>query len=119
MFIYTSKGGKILTIANYQFDDDFTEKDLLWTPDHQEQDPSITIRARKFLIYLFENDARIYIGITGHGGIIGGILRAIGHRSAVVETGSLIPVVVSLSSRLNIERKRVSEIRWARGLRLG
>lgn len=37
----------------------------------------------------------MFISITGHGGIIGGILRAIGHRAAVVETGSLLPVVVS------------------------
>lgn len=44
---------------------------------------------------LFENDTRTYISITGHGGIIGGILRAIGHRAATIETGSLFPVVVS------------------------
>jgi len=44
---------------------------------------------------LFENDTRTYISITGHGGIIGGILQAIGHRAATIETGSLFPVVVS------------------------
>jgi hypothetical protein len=38
----------------------------------------------------------MYISITGHGGIIGGLLKAVGHRAAVVETGSLIPLVVSL-----------------------
>jgi hypothetical protein len=53
------------------------------------------LRARSFLDELFKQDPRVYISITGHGGIIGGLLRAVGHREAVVETGGLIPIVVS------------------------
>jgi len=93
---------RIDKIANYYLDPNFTEKDELWTPDHQEQPPQIAARARQFLNHLFETDKRTHISVTGHGGIIGGLLKAVGHRPAVVETGSLIPLVVSLPSPLNV-----------------
>ena len=86
----------VLTItAHYIFDPDFTEQDELWTPDHQEQDPSIARRARTFLDHLFANDSSTYVGVTAHGGLIRGFLRAVGHRQVGVQTGGLIPIVVS------------------------
>lgn len=92
--LHTRLEGQADLVAKYQFDDDFTDEDQLWTPDYQEQPPQIALRARLFLNQMFVSDKRTYISITGHGGIIGGLLRAIGHRGAVVETGSLIPVIV-------------------------
>lgn len=97
---------RILTIvAHYLFDDDFTENDELWTPDHQEQPPSIARRAREFLNHLFANDPNTCISITAHGGFISGFLTAIGHRQVAVQTGGLIPIVVRPMSNVLQQRE--------------
>lgn len=81
--------------AAYQFDPDFTEADQLWTPHYQEQPPQIALRARLALNNLFATDSNTFISITAHGGFIGGLLRAIGHRHVALQTAGMIPIVVS------------------------
>ncbi|KAF8841585.1 phosphoglycerate mutase-like protein [Paxillus ammoniavirescens] len=84
-----------------QFEQGFTEEDLLWTPDYRETHADIDLRARDALDKIFDDDSEAeemlkpeFISITTHGGFIGGFLRVCNHRPWILPTGGVIPVVV-------------------------
>jgi len=85
-----------------QFEQGFTEEDLLWAPDYRETHADIDLRARDALDMIFDNDSEaeeklkslVVISVTTHGGFIGGFLRVCNHRPWILPTGGIIPVVV-------------------------
>lgn len=72
----------------------FSEEDVLWDPDNRENDEEQTKRANTFLTDIFNSDESNVISFTTHSGMIGAILRAIGHRPFQLETGSVIAVLM-------------------------
>ncbi|KDQ16130.1 hypothetical protein BOTBODRAFT_130372 [Botryobasidium botryosum FD-172 SS1] len=82
------------TYPNFDFEEGFTEEDLLWDPDVRETDAEFAVRARAALDVIFTADSSKYISITCHGGAIRNILSVIGHREYVLGTGGVIPVLV-------------------------
>ena len=59
----------------WHFEDGFTEKDPLWSPDVRESDEAQDIRSKEVLDDVFTNDRNTYLSITSHSGEIGSILR--------------------------------------------
>ncbi|KAI9574378.1 histidine phosphatase superfamily [Boletus coccyginus] len=78
----------------YYFEEGFTERDELWTPDYRETYGDIDRRARHVLDMIFHNDTEQFISITAHGGFINGFLRMCNHRPWILPTGGILPVVV-------------------------
>lgn len=80
-----------------EFEDGFSEQDLLWTKDVQETDKQLDIRIKAALTDLFVDPISsdlTYISITAHSGVISSLLRVLGHRPFPIETGGMIPLVV-------------------------
>jgi len=80
-----------------EFEEGFSEQDLLWTKDVQETDQQLDVRIKAALSDLFLDPMTsdlTYISITAHSGVISSLLRVVGHRRWPIETGGMIPVVV-------------------------
>lgn len=84
--------------AGWDFEPTFNEHDLLWDPIYQETAPQQTLRLRLAINELFATDPRTFISITAHSGVIAAFFRAIGHRQFSVQTGGMVPVVVSCTA---------------------
>ncbi|KAA1468584.1 phosphoglycerate mutase-like protein [Dentipellis sp. KUC8613] len=83
-----------LDFPRFIFEDEFTEEDLLWTPE-RETKASAEVRARSVLDKIFENDVEdTIVSITAHGGIINALLRVIGRGNYTLPTGGVMSVVV-------------------------
>jgi hypothetical protein len=72
----------------------FSEQDTLWQADYREPDPLLKYRLSLFFDDVFAHDKNAFLSMTSHGGAIGIILQAIGHRRFGLETGGVIPVFV-------------------------
>jgi len=77
----------------YSFESGFLEEDTLWTPDERETKLHVRERAHSVLDKIFSGD-ETYVSITAHGGIINGILAAMGHPPYSLPTGGVLPLVV-------------------------
>ncbi|KAI7940008.1 hypothetical protein MJO28_013660 [Puccinia striiformis f. sp. tritici] len=80
-----------------EFEDRFTENDILWTKDLQETDKQLDVRIKGALSRVFEDPTSsnlTYVSITAHSGVISSVLRVIGHRPWPTETGGMIPLVI-------------------------
>jgi hypothetical protein len=91
----------------WAFETGFTETDELWTADDRETDSAQQARAREALVWIFDNDpstceraasalllvryadpsTSVDISVTAHSGLVGAMLRAIGHRAFSLSTG--------------------------------
>lgn len=80
----------------YQIEDGFEERDLLWDAVYRETEEAHTYRAQCVLDDIVHSTAGSgqFLSITAHGGMINAILRAIGHREFTVRVGSAIAVFV-------------------------
>lgn len=79
---------------SYVFETGFSASDPLWVADRRESGSSHVVRMRTLLDDVFSSDANTWISFTSHGGSIGAILRALGHRQFGLSTGGVIPVLV-------------------------
>ncbi|KAI5294016.1 hypothetical protein KEM55_006805, partial [Ascosphaera atra] len=99
--------------GNYTIEPGFSEQDPFWKSDEQESPTARNVRLLAFLDEIF--DARLgkrvdyyplltphaaeYVSLTAHSGAITSILAVTKHRDFIMETGSVIPIL------LKIERK--------------
>ncbi|KAL5394255.1 hypothetical protein PMIN03_011700 [Paraphaeosphaeria minitans] len=72
----------------------FSEPDVLWEADYREPRSALQNRLSALLDDIFENDDGVFLSLTSHSGAIRSILAAIGHRTFVLQTGGVIPVLV-------------------------
>ncbi|KAH9936664.1 phosphoglycerate mutase-like protein [Fomitopsis serialis] len=78
----------------YGFELGFTEEDAVWQADVRETKDHIKGRAQSVLDRIFDDTEETYISITAHGGIINGILAAVGRPSYSLPTGGVLPLVI-------------------------
>ncbi|KAL7796112.1 histidine phosphatase superfamily [Trichoderma ceciliae] len=81
---------------NFQFEEGFSETDLLWRGDQDEGETSAHQDARSKIVVddVFSHDDNTWISITSHSGEIRSILTVLNHRSFSLSTGQIIPVLV-------------------------
>ncbi|PPQ91332.1 hypothetical protein CVT25_003772 [Psilocybe cyanescens] len=80
---------------HFSIEEGLTELDELWDPNLRETKEEVSLRARKIIDMVFENDTdSLYISITSHSGFITGFLQAIGRERYPLPTGGVLPVVV-------------------------
>ncbi|EWC48133.1 hypothetical protein DRE_02712 [Drechslerella stenobrocha 248] len=97
----------------FEFEEDFSEFDPLWTSNRDETEESTLHRAKIFLENLFLRRSEAYVAIATHENVIKAILEAIGHRPFAVPVGHMIPVVVkgswfkSYETRTEMEKVRM------------
>ncbi|KAJ7633576.1 phosphoglycerate mutase-like protein [Mycena polygramma] len=83
-------------------EDGFTEDDELWAADSRETVDQVTARARTVLDRVFRDDKDVVvISITAHGGIINGLLRAVGRPVYPLPTGGVLPIVVKATKSVS------------------
>ncbi|PCH39994.1 phosphoglycerate mutase-like protein [Wolfiporia cocos MD-104 SS10] len=82
----------------HSFEPGFTEDDLIWRPDERETKEHIKARAATVLNIICTNQQDVYISVTAHGGIINGLLAAMGRTSYALPTGGVLPLVVRVES---------------------
>jgi len=78
----------------YTFEPGFTEEDLIWRADERETKAHVKARAAAVLDSIFEEAPDVYISVTAHGGIINGLLAAMGRPPYSLPTGGVLPLVV-------------------------
>ena len=88
---------KRLSGWGFQFEDGFSEEDVLYRDDWREPISDQAIRANKFLQFLFsteeyKDDQIVYN--ASHAGEIKALLIATGHRQYTVPTAGMIPLLV-------------------------
>ncbi|KAF3939649.1 hypothetical protein ABW19_dt0204242 [Dactylella cylindrospora] len=81
----------------FEFEDEFSEDDPLWTSNRDEHDESVTHRAKIFLENLFLRREETYVAVGTHEGVIKAILQATGHRPFTVPVGHMIPIILKAS----------------------
>ena len=79
---------------HYEFEDGFSEPDLLWTTYKHESKQHRNYRARVFLDDIFYNDDSDVISLTSHSGFIHSILKVVNHRKFDLGTGQMIPLII-------------------------
>ena len=84
----------IQSTYTYKIEPGFAEEDPLWLPDLRESDPALTIRHKHFLDDIFSHHNDTVFSLTSHGGAVGAMLRAVGHREFALKTGAVIPVLI-------------------------
>lgn len=84
--------------AHFTFEPSFTEHDPYWDATYIETDTQRAVRMRMALNDIFANDARTFISITCHSGVINAFFLATGHRPFQVQTGGFVPVVLKAVS---------------------
>ncbi|KAL6161462.1 putative phosphoglycerate mutase pmu1 [Exserohilum turcicum] len=84
------------------FEPGFAQNDHLWLPDYREPRSARRYRLAVLLDELFsateedgEGRREIFVSLTSHSGAIGSILQVLGHRAFALETGGVIPVLLS------------------------
>lgn len=80
-----------------EFEDGFTDLDLLWTTSLQETNRQLDNRILQAVTSVFRDPIsrnRTYISITAHSGVISSLLRVVGHQPWPTETGGMIPLVI-------------------------
>lgn len=87
-----------LTPAAFTFEPSFTEHDPYWDATYIETEPQRAVRMRMALNELFARDARTFISITAHSGVINAFFNAVGHTPFQVQTGGFVPVVLKAVS---------------------
>ncbi|KAI3406976.2 hypothetical protein KGF56_000269 [Candida oxycetoniae] len=78
------------------FEDGFTEDDKLWEANSRETGQHRKFRAASLLNDIFDStssDEKV-ISIVSHSGMIGSLLKVVGHREYPVDNAVLIPVLV-------------------------
>ncbi|BEJ15090.1 hypothetical protein CspHIS471_0408570 [Cutaneotrichosporon sp. HIS471] len=83
---------------HFAFEPSFTEHDPYWDATYIETEPQRAVRMRMALNELFARDARTFISITAHSGVINAFFNAIGHTPFQVQTGGFVPVVIKAVS---------------------
>ncbi len=78
----------------YRIEPGFAEEDPLWLPDLRESDPAMTVRLKHFLDDIFKHNSDTVFSLTAHGGAVGAMLRAVGHREFPLKMGAVIPVLI-------------------------
>ncbi|KAJ6260659.1 hypothetical protein Dda_4886 [Drechslerella dactyloides] len=78
----------------FEFEEEFSEFDPLWTSNRDETEESTLHRAKIFLENLFLRRSEVFVAVATHERIIKAILGAIGHRPFQVPVGHMIPVVI-------------------------
>jgi len=81
---------------SFTLETNFSESDVLWSADLRESNPAMDRRLTAFLDDVFTHDRSTILSVTGHGGMIGSILRVVGHRPFKLQTGGVIPVLVKV-----------------------
>ncbi|CDO68251.1 hypothetical protein BN946_scf184842.g14 [Trametes cinnabarina] len=71
----------------YEFEDGFSEEDILWRPDERESKAHVQERAQAVMDRIFSSDKDSYICITAHSGIINGFIAAMGRPRYPLPTG--------------------------------
>ncbi|KLT44325.1 phosphoglycerate mutase-like protein [Cutaneotrichosporon oleaginosum] len=82
----------------FTFEPSFTEHDPYWDATYIETEPQRAVRMRMALNEMFARDARTFISITAHSGVIHAFFNAIGFPSFQVQTGGFVPVVIKAVS---------------------
>lgn len=82
-------------LAGWYFDPSFTEHDEQWNPIYEEQSPQQSLRVRLLLNEIWSDDPSTFISITAHSGVITAFFNAIGHQTFSIQTGGMVPVIVS------------------------
>ncbi|KAK6359861.1 hypothetical protein TWF696_000994 [Orbilia brochopaga] len=93
----------------FEFEEDFSEFDPLWTSNRDETEESTLHRAKIFLENLFLRRTEVFIAVATHERVIKAILEAVGHRPFEVPIGHMIPVVVKGSWFKSYEIRTESE----------
>jgi broad specificity phosphatase PhoE len=78
----------------YRIKPEFVEEDPLWLPDLRESDSALTARLKRLLDDIFEHHNDTIFSLTSHGGAVGALLRAVGHREFPLRTGAVMPVLI-------------------------
>ncbi|KAH7130213.1 phosphoglycerate mutase family protein [Dendryphion nanum] len=87
-----------------RFEDGFSEQDPLWAADYREPGSARKYRLGLLLDDVFAHDDGLFLSFTSHSGAIRSILKSIGHREFMLETGGVIPVLVK-AKKVDGERK--------------
>jgi broad specificity phosphatase PhoE len=87
-----------LTPAGFTFEPSFTEHDPYWDATYIETEPQRAVRMRMALNEIFARDARTFISVTAHSGVINAFFNAIGQKPFQVQTGGFVPVVIKAVS---------------------
>jgi broad specificity phosphatase PhoE len=72
----------------------FAEEDPLWLPDLRETPSAMTVRLKELLDDIIRHNSVTVLSLTSHGGAVGAMLRAVGHREFPLQTGAIIPVLL-------------------------
>ncbi|KDQ16131.1 hypothetical protein BOTBODRAFT_65050 [Botryobasidium botryosum FD-172 SS1] len=83
----------------FDFEDGFTEEDVLWHPDIRETNPEIQVRARAALDQIFTRDSSTFISITCHSRFGMNLLSVLGHRKYYLATGAVVPILVKATPK--------------------
>ncbi|PCH35937.1 phosphoglycerate mutase-like protein [Wolfiporia cocos MD-104 SS10] len=78
----------------FLYEEPFSEEDVLHQDHEREAEQHVNERGRAVLDRIWREPDDIYISITAHGGIINGLLQAMGHQHYSVPTGGIMPLVV-------------------------
>ncbi|CAK9438103.1 uncharacterized protein LODBEIA_P24190 [Lodderomyces beijingensis] len=83
---------------DFEFESDFSDDDTSWENDKREKAQHCRFRAASLLEDIFEEakDDEQVISIVLHSGIIYCLLNVVQHRTFVVPTGGMIPVVIKM-----------------------
>ncbi|KAG2143629.1 histidine phosphatase superfamily [Suillus clintonianus] len=82
---------------DYDIEEGFVEEDIYWNSEKRETHGDIDIRMKRVLDMIFDRDEEQFISFTGHGGIVGSVLRVTKHKLYVLPTGGVLPVIVKSS----------------------
>ncbi|KAJ4488472.1 histidine phosphatase superfamily [Lentinula aciculospora] len=78
----------------FVFEQDFTEDDQIWTATERETHAHAAIRVKSVLDWIFNTDDNDFISITTHGGVINGLLTAVGRKHYALPTGGVLPIII-------------------------
>lgn len=95
----------------YRIEKGFTEKDELWDPNLRETPSAHTARMLSALDDIFRHDDSTVMSLTVHSGVIAAILRGVGHREFMMETGGIIPVLIK-AEKVDGERPKMDTEPW-------
>ena len=98
----------------FNFEDAFSEDDLLWTADYQETNSQQAQRTQRILNELFATDPSAFISITAHSGTMfvcapraaheltsidrSAFWTVVGHHRFSVDTGGFVPMLIKATA---------------------
>lgn len=89
-----SMAGKRLAYSWVDFDEIQDENDVLWLPDHRENDAEIEARAHELLDYIMNERNERFLCVVSHSGLTRACLRVLGHRQYRPRNGEIVPVLI-------------------------